>query len=401
MSDSSPSRAANPWLTIIGIGEDGLTGLSQSSREALAKAEIVFGGPRHLKLAEIDARGRPWPVPFSVDPVLTCRGRRVAVLASGDPFWHGAGGSLAAHLSPGEWIAIPAASTFSIAAARLGWRLEEIACLGLHAAPFETLLPHLAPAQRAICLLRDGEAAGELAAWLTQKRFGASSLSVMEALGGPRERIRTTKAASFDLADVAAPVAVAITAAGAGGWSRASGLPDDAFVHDGQITKRPVRALTLSALAPRPGEMLWDIGAGSGSISVEWCLAGGRAFAIEARADRVVNIRTNAVAFGVANSLTIVEGSAPAALAELPSPNAVFVGGGCEQSLFYALWAMISKGTRLVANAVTLETEALLLAEHYRHGGELMRIELAQAAPLGSMRGWVPSRPLVQWSVVK
>jgi precorrin-6Y C5,15-methyltransferase (decarboxylating) len=340
-------------------------------------------------------------VPFSVDPVLACRGRQLAVLASGDPFWHGAGGSLAEHLAPGEWITFPAASTFSLAAARLGWRLEEVACLGLHAAPFETLLPHMAPARRAICLLRDGDAVRDLAAWLTQKGFGASSLSVMESLGGASERLRTKQAASFDLAEVAAPVAVAVSAAGAAGLPRASGLPDDAFAHDGQITKRPVRALTLSALAPRPGEILWDIGAGSGSISVEWCLAGGRAFAIETRSDRAANIRTNAAAFGVANNLTIVEGTAPAALAKLPAPNAVFVGGGNEQSLFDALWTMISKGTRLVANSVTLETEALLLAEHNRHGGELLRIELAQATPLGSMRGWVPSRPLVQWSVVR
>lgn len=375
--------------------------MSQSSRDALANAEIVFGGTRHLRLAEIDARGRPWPVPFSVEPVLACRGRKVAVLASGDPFWHGAGGSLAAHLTPSEWIAFPAASTFSLTAARLGWRLEDVACLGLHAAPFETLLPHLAPAQRAICLLRDGSAAHELAAWLTQKGFGASTLSVMESLGGPGERIRTTQAAGLDVADVVAPVALAITAAGGVGLPRASGLPDDAFVHDGQITKRPMRALTLSALAPRAGEILWDIGAGSGSISVEWCLAGGRAFAIETRSDRAANIRTNATAFGVANVLTIIEGTAPAALAKLPSPNAVFVGGGNEQSLFDPLWAMIPAGTRLVANAVTLETEALLLSEQNRHGGELLRIELAQAAPLGTMRGWVPSRPLVQWSVVK
>ena len=397
MSNSSPS----PWLAIIGIGEDGLTGLSQSSREALADAEIVFGGPRHLKLAEIDARGRPWPVPFSVEPALACRGRRVAVLASGDPFWHGAGGSLAAHLAPGEWIAFPAPSTFSLAAARLGWRLEDVTCLGLHAAPFETLLPHLAPGQRAICLLRDGSSAPELAAWLTQKGFGPSSLSVMESLGGRGERIRTTLAASFDVADVVAPVAVAITAAGAAGLPRTSGLPDDAFVHDGQITKHPMRALTLSALAPRTGEILWDIGAGSGSISVEWCLAGGRAFAIETRADRAANIRTNAAAFGLLNSLTVLEGTAPAALAKLPPPNAVFVGGGNEQAMFDALWAMIPAGTRLVVNAVTLETEALLLAEQSKRGGELMRIEIAQAGPLGSMRGWVPSRPLVQWSVVR
>jgi len=401
MSDSPVRSATDPWLSIIGIGEDGLTGLSQSSRDALAKAEIVFGGPRHLRLAGIDARGCPWPVPFSIDPVLDCRGRQVAVLASGDPFWHGAGGSLAAHLAPGEWIAFPAASTFSLVAARMGWRLEEVACLGLHAAPFETLLPHLAPARRAICLLRDGNAAGELAAWLTQQGFGASSLCVMESLGGASERIRQTQAAGFDLDDVAAPVAIAISAAGAAGLPRTSGLPDDAFVHDGQITKRPVRALTLSALAPRAGEILWDIGAGSGSISVEWCLAGGRAFAIETRSDRAANIRANATTFGVTNVITVVEGTAPSALAKLPPPNAVFIGGGNEQSLFDTLWAMIPPGTRLVANAVTLETEALLLSEQNKHGGELMRIELAQAAPLGSMRGWVPSRPLVQWSVVR
>ena len=401
MSDFSPRLAADPWLAIIGIGEDGLTGLSESSRDALAKAEIIFGGPRHLRLAEVDARGRPWPVPFSVDPVLACRGRKVAVLASGDPFWHGAGGSLAAYLAPGEWIAFPAASTFSLAAARLGWRLEEVACLGLHAAPFETLLPYLAPARHAICLLRDGNAAGDLAAWLTKQGFGASLLSVMESLGGPSERLRTSQAAGFGLANVTAPVAVAISAAGAAGLPRTSGLPDDAFVHDGQITKRPMRALTLSALAPRAGEILWDIGAGSGSIAVEWCLAGGRAFAIETRSDRAANIRTNAAAFGVVHALTVVEGTAPAALAKLPPPSAVFIGGGNEQSLFDALWATIPEGTRLVANAVTLETEALLLAEQNKHGGELMRIELAQAAPLGSMRGWVPSRPLVQWSVVR
>ncbi len=223
----------------------------------------------------------------------------------------------------------------------------------------------------------------------------------MESLGGPAERIRPTPAAHFDLADVTAPVAAAIVVAGAAGLPRTPGLPDDAFVHDGQITKRPMRALTLSALAPRPGEILWDIGAGSGSISVEWCLAGGRAFAIEARADRAENIRANAAAFGVTNCLTVVEQHAPAALEKLSPPNAVFVGGGGEQPLFDALWAMIPEGTRLVANAVTLETEALLLAEQNRHGGELMRIELSQATPLGKMRSWVSSRPVVQWSVVR
>ena len=401
MSDPSDFPVPDPWICFIGIGEDGLDGLSPPSRDALARSEIVFGGPRHLKLAEVGARGRPWPVPFSVDPVLDCRGRRVAVLASGDPFWHGAGGSIAARLSIGEWTAFPSPSTFSLAAARLGWRLEDVSCLGLHAAPFETLISHLVPEQKAICLLRDGAAAGALAAWLTRRGFGASHLCVMEALGGPSERIRETRADCFGLTDVAAPAVVAIAASGAMGLSRAAGLPDGDFIHDGQMTKRPVRALTLSALAPRPGELLWDIGAGSGSISVEWCLAGGRALAIEARADRAANIRANAAAFGVTHRMTVIEGRAPTALRALSAPNAVFVGGGGISTLFEALWETIREGTRLVANAVTLETEALLLDEQNRRGGDLLRIELAQAAPLGSMRGWVPARPVVQWSVVR
>ncbi len=392
---------ADPWLWLIGIGEDGLSGLSTASRDALEQAEIVFGGPRHLALAEAGARGRPWPLPFSVAPVLACRGQRVAVLASGDPFWHGAGGSLAALLKPGEWMAFPAPSTFSLAAARLGWRLEEVTCLGLHAAPFETLVPHLVSGLHAICLMRDGAAVGRFAVWLSARGFGASDLSVMEALGGPRERIRSTRADAFAMTGVADPVAVAAVARGAAGIVRAPGLPDAAFAHDGQITKRPVRALTLAALGVRSGELLWDIGAGSGSIAVEWCLAGGRAVAIEARSDRIGNIRTNSAAFGLSRRITVVEGRAPEALAGLPPPHAVFIGGGADASLLAVLWELISPGVRLVANAVTLETEVLLCQSQARLGGDLLRIELAQAAPLGAMRGWVPSRPVVQWSVVK
>ncbi|NHX27184.1 precorrin-6y C5,15-methyltransferase (decarboxylating) subunit CbiE, partial [Escherichia coli] len=300
-----------PWLSLIGITEDGLPGLSDASRRALAEAEIVFGGPRHLDLAGLADRGRAWPVPFSVEPVLAERGRKVAVLVSGDPFWHGAGGSLAAHLAPGEWRAFPAPSTFSLAAARLGWRIETTVCIGLHAAPFERLVPVLAPGRQVICLLRDGSAAGDLARWLTARGFGPSKLHVLECLGGPRERLRQTRAQDFALPDVAAPVAVAITAAGAPGLPRASGLPDDMFTHDGQITKRPVRALTLSALAPRAGELLWDIGGGSGSVSVEWALAapGGRAITIEPRADRCANIRANAVAFGLDHRIEVIHGA--------------------------------------------------------------------------------------------
>ena len=386
------------WLEIIGVGEDGLAGLSVAGRAALASAEVVFGGPRHLGLVEAGARGRAWPVPFDVTPVLALRGRPVVVLASGDPFWFGVGGTLAAHLPCAEWRVHPATSTFSLAAARLGWRLEAVSCLGLHAAPFASALTNLHDGARLFCLLRDGAAATEFAQWLNAQGFGASALWVLEALGGERERIRPTTARAFDLTDVAAPVAVAVEVAGASGLPHSPGLPDAGYAHDGQITKAPVRALTLAALAPRPGAHLWDIGAGSGSVSVEWCLAGGRATAIEPRAARAANVRSNAQRFGVADRMAVVEGAAPDALVGLPPPQAIFVGGGFEAALFATLQT-VAPGSRLVVNAVTLETEAALLALHAQHGGELLRIELAHAAPLGRLRGWVPARPLVQWSV--
>jgi precorrin-6B C5,15-methyltransferase / cobalt-precorrin-6B C5,C15-methyltransferase len=392
---------ADPWLTIIGIGEDGLAGLSDASRKALAEAEMVFGGERHLRLAEIGKRGQPWPVPLDVAPVLSCRGRPTAVLASGDPFWHGAGGSLACHLSAGEWIAHPAPSTFSLAAARLGWRLEDVICAGLHAAPFERLVPLLSRGARIICLVRDAQAASHLAAWLTARGWGASRLWTLSALGGLRERIAEGRADHFPTDSAASPVAVALEAEGAAGLPRASGLADELFANDGQITKRPVRALALSALAPRPGETLWDIGAGSGSISVEWALAGGKAIAIEAREDRAANIRANAAAFGLSHKISIVTGHAPAALSGLERPDAVFFGGGLDTALFEAVWLLLGEGTRIVAHAVTLETEALLSDLQHAHGGEMMRIELAHAAPLGRYRSWQALRPVVQWSVVK
>lgn len=391
---------SDPWLTIIGIGEDGLSGLSEASRLALSQAEVVFGGPRHLALAGAGARGRDWPVPFSVAPVLAMRGRRVVVLASGDPFWFGAGGSLMGHLSPGDWVAHPVAGTFSLMASRLGWRLEDCSCLGLHAAPVERLVPVLARGGQVLVLVRDGAAGTALAGWLAAQGWGGSRLWVMEALGGPSERIRETLAEGFALEGIAAPVAVAIAADGEG-LSRASGLPDDLFFSDGQMTKRPIRALALSSLGPRPGELLWDIGAGSGSISVEWTLAGGRAMAIEQKAERAANIRANAAAFGLSHRLTVVEGEAPAALDGLEPPQAVFVGGGGDEALFAHLWQRLAPGTRLVAHGVTLETEALFARWHGLHGGELMRVEIARAAPLGRMTGWAPARPVVQWSVVR
>ena len=392
---------SDPWLTIIGIGEDGLAGLSEASRKALAGAETVFGGERHLALADVGGRGRPWPVPFDADVVLSCRGRPTVVLASGDPFWHGAGAVLAERLGTDEWMAYPAPSTFSLAAARLGWRLESVTCIGLHAAPFERLVPHLVRGARIICLLRDGKAAGDLARWLAERGWGASAFWTLAALGGPHESVREHRAGSYAAAAMGKLVAVALEAKGASGLSRSSGLPDALFAHDGQITKRPVRALALSALGPLAGSALWDIGAGSGSISVEWALCGGTAIAVEAREDRATNIRSNAEAFGVEHKITVITGRAPEALAALKAPDSVFIGGGLDNAMFDAIWSRLAPGTRLVAHAVTLETEALLGQLHQHHGGELMRVEIAHAAPLGRYRSWDASRPVVQWSVVR
>jgi precorrin-6Y C5,15-methyltransferase (decarboxylating) len=389
-----------PWLTIVGIGEDGLAGLSEASRKALAAAETVFGGERHLALAGIGDRGHAWPAPFDVACVLARRGRPTAVLASGDPFWHGVGGTLVERLSDGEWTAHPVPSTFSLVAARLGWRLEKAVCLGLHAGPFERLVPRLTRGARVICLMRDGKAAGDLAGWLTANGWGASRLWTCVALGGRRESIRCQRADNYATDSAANLVTVALEAEGGEALPRSSGLADDLFRHDGQITKRPMRALALSALAPRRGERLWDIGAGSGSISVEWALCGGSAIAIERREDRAANIRVNAAAFGLAHQVEVIVGGVPAALSGLAPPQAVFFGGGLEGATFDAVWSQVPKRTRLVAHAVTLETEALLSELQRRHGGELMRVEIAHAAPLGAFRSWEAVRPVVQWSAV-
>lgn len=392
-----------PWLTIVGLGEDGPDGLSTATHQRLEQAEIVMGSRRHLDLLKpLAARLIPWPVPFAdgIPVLLDLRGQRVIVLASGDPFWFGAGSVLARHLDPDEWAAYPAPSTFSLAAARLGWPLESTVTLGLHAAPLMRLRPHLVPGARTIVLLRDGDAVAKLAALLSRQGFGASTLHVLESLGGSRERLRSTRADNPAFSDIAHPVCVAIEMTGNGTVvPSCSGLPDALFDHDGQITKRPIRALTLSALAPHPGEHLWDIGGGSGSVATEWLLShpSVTATSIEPRADRADRIRQNADRLG-ADRLEIVTGSAPEALTGLPAPDVVFIGGGLSGTLLDWLTSHLQQGTRIVANAVTLESEALLSAAQARLGGELLRIELAKAAPLGAKRGWKAAYPVVQWN---
>ena len=398
------------WLTVVGIGEDGAAGLGDEAKRLIGEAEIVFGGKRHLALAASLIKGEAlaWPSPFdtAMADVVAQRGKKICVLASGDPFLHGVGVTLARHVAVDEMLVLPAPSAFSLAAARLGWALQDIETVSLHGHSIDLIRPLLHPKRRVLALTSDGDGPRAVAALLTDLGFGASRLTVLEALGGPDERIRTTTAKGFDLKDVNALNVLAVEVESnreARVLPLTAGLADDLFEHDGQITKREVRAITLAALAPRRGELLWDIGAGSGSISIEWMLADPsmRAVAIEADAERAARIERNAGAFGVPG-LTVIRGAAPAALAGLPTPDAIFIGGGgTDEGVFDAAIAALPSGGRLVANAVTLEMEALLLAKHAALGGDLTRIAIARETAIGSMSGWRPAMPVTQWSWVK
>lgn len=363
-----------------------------------------MGPPRHLALLpELRAKQVEWPVPFSdgIAKLLDLRGQKVVVLASGDPFWFGAGSVISRHLQPQDWCALPNVPVFSQAAARLGWPLEGTVTLGLHAAPLTRVRPYLAAGQRMIVLLRDGRAVRALAEILTETGFGDSTVHVCEALGGPRARVRVTQANTLALDDITHPVCVGLEIAGEGAKvPLAPGRPDTLFENDGQITKGPMRALTLAALAPLPGEHLWDIGGGSGSVAIEWLLSHPSltATSIEPRPDRAACIRRNAEQMGV-DRLEVVQGAAPDALGNLRAPDVVFIGGGLSADLLAWLQAHLPGGTRLVANAVTLESEAVLARAHAEHGGDLLRIELARAEPLGRRQGWKAAYPVVQWSV--
>ena len=334
------------------------------------------------------------------------RGRQVCVLASGDPFFYGVGSVLAGHVRPEETVVVPAPSAFSLAAARLGWALPDIALISLHGRELDRIRPHLHPGARVLALTSDSEGPAALAGLLTAAGFGASPLTVLEALGGGNERVRITTAASFDLTDIAQLNTVAMevgAAPGARVIAYSAGLADALFEHDGQITKREIRAVTLSSLAPLRGELLWDVGAGAGSVAIEWMLADTsmRAVAVEARSDRVARIRRNAACFGVPG-LDVVEGPAPHALAGLAAPDAIFVGGGAsDQGVLDAAIAALRSGGRLVVNAVTLETEAELIAHHAALGGELIRIAVSRVDRVGGKTGWRPAMPVTQWLWVK
>jgi precorrin-6B C5,15-methyltransferase / cobalt-precorrin-6B C5,C15-methyltransferase len=400
-----------PWLSIVGIGEDGISGLSTRARESIQSATVVFGGARHLSLAAALIRGTQmaWVSPFedNLPKVLAHRGKAVCVLASGDPFMFGIGGLLSQQVPREEAVAIPSPSAFSLAASRLQWPLADTALLSLCGRPIDLVRPHLQPAARILALSSDSRTPAALASLLSGSGFAPSTLTVLEALGGSRERVRTARADAFSLEAIDALNVVGIeVVAGPGAriLARAAGLSDDLFEHDGQITKREIRALTLSALAPRRGEHLWDIGAGSGSVAIEWLLSDVSltATAVEERTDRVARIRRNALTFGVPG-LQIVATCAPQGLDGLPTPDAVFIGGGATTpGVLDAACAALRPQGRLVVNAVSLETEAILLKQYERCGGSLLRVSLARSGALGpDMSGWRPALPLLQWSWVK
>ncbi|TDY21689.1 precorrin-6Y C5,15-methyltransferase (decarboxylating) [Paraburkholderia sp. BL6665CI2N2] len=396
------------WLTVVGIGDDGFAGLGRPARRALLEASVVYGGERHLAMlpARLAARRAAWPRPFDLAPLLAERGAAVCVLASGDPMLFGVGATLARQLPAGELRVLPAPSSLSLAAARLGWPLQDVATVSLVGRPLPALNAHLHDGARMFVLSADGRTPAALAALLNARGYGATRMSVLEHLGGELERRIDGRADQWSAGEVAALNLIALDCRATEGAPRlplSCGLPDDAFRHDGQLTKRDVRAITLARLAPTPGELLWDVGAGSGSIGIEWMRAHAtcRAIAIEGHAERQRFIEHNRDTLGVPG-LQLVAGRAPEALQGLPVPDAVFVGGGVTvPGVLEACWAGLREGGRLVANAVTLQGEAALMAWRERHGGTLTRIALADAQPLGGFDTWRRALPITLLEVTK
>ena len=406
----SKENTSNRWLSIVGIGQDGADSLSPLAKSLVSSAELVVGGARHLELAAQLIKGErlPWPSPLhnAFPEILARRGRPVVVLASGDPFNFGVGKQIASLVSADELVSVPQPSSFSLASNRLSWALQDAATITLHGRALESLIRYLQPGARILALSWDGATPAKAAKLLSERGFGGSSISVLEDLGGPKERVTHHRADGFELTGVSPLNLMAIEVA-AGPKSRmiglSPGLDDDFFESDGQLTKREVRAVTLAALAPRQGELLWDIGLGAGSIAIEWLLRHSslRAIGVEEREDRAARAMRNALALGTPD-LQMIIGHAPQALAGLLPPNAVFIGGGfTDEGVFEAAWTALRPGGRIVANAVTLESETRLKEAFERHGGELVRIEIDKVVKIGGFHGWRPAMPVIQWRAVK
>lgn len=399
-----------PWLTVVGIGDDGWAGLGPAARDAVRNADMLVGGERHLALVQEGPEDRrAWPSPMStlVDEIVDLKGKRVCVLASGDPLLYGVGSQFARRLGTADLAVIPHVSTFSAICARMLWAQPETKLVTLCGRPVENMHRELFHNARLVVFSADRSTPHAVAQLLRNRGFGASRITVFGHLGGTDETVNHFETAEIgEQIEFAALNTMAIECVAgpdADVLANVPGLPDDAFEHEGQITKCEVRAVTLARLSPRPDELLWDVGAGSGSIGIEWMRAapGARAIAIEPRPDRVALIETNADNLGVPR-LMVVQAKAPGALEGLPEPNAVFIGGGlAEMEMSDICWRALAPGGRLVVNAVTLETEAVLLDAYGRLGGTLTRLAVSRADPVGRFTGWRPSMPVTQWVATK
>jgi precorrin-6B C5,15-methyltransferase / cobalt-precorrin-6B C5,C15-methyltransferase len=396
------------WLSVIGIGESGLAELSPLARGLIDRATLIVGGQRHLAMLDSDQPTMVWEssIESSIAAILKYRGSPVCILASGDPLWYGIGVTLLRHISIAEMTIIPAPSTFSLACAKLGWSLTAVETLSLCGRSPDFLSGILAPHSQLLILSAGADTPQLVADLLTQRGYGDSQITVLEHLGGERERVISGIARSWSKSDVAALNIIAVEChidPTTTPLNRLPGLPDSAYHHDGQLTKREVRAVTLAALAPMPGELLWDVGAGCGSIGIEWLRSHPRcqAIAIEQHTHRLEFISDNMAALGVPH-LQLVQGKAPAALANLPTPDAIFIGGGVTApELLDSCWTALRSGGRLVANAVTVESELQLLQWQQQVGGTLTRIAIQRTQNIGGFLGWKPLIPVTQLVVLK
>ncbi|WP_422032849.1 precorrin-6y C5,15-methyltransferase (decarboxylating) subunit CbiE [Roseovarius sp.] len=398
---------AETWLHIVGIGEDGMDGLLPATRAVVEAAEVIVGGDRHHRLSEaVTAERVAWPSPFDalIDLLMSFKGRRVVVLATGDPLWFSVGARIGRAIDPAEITYHPQVSAFQLASARMGWSVADVETLTVHGRPVEQMIAFIQPQARLLILTTGAETPAKIAAFLTERGFGKSRMTVLAAMGG-KDEARFDGVAESWAHEVPAFNTLAVdcvAAPDAALLPRVPGLADALFEHDGTMTKQEVRAVTLSKLMPMRGALLWDIGTGCGSVAVEWMRGAryARAVGIEPRADRRAMAAANALALGVPK-LELIDGYVPEALEGLEAPDAVFIGGGLSREVFEAAWAALRPLGRLVCNAVTLESEALLLELHKEFGGELVKIGVARAEPVGRLTGWRPLMPVTQWSLVK
>lgn len=398
---------SDPWLHVVGIGEDGLDGLTPATRAVVEAAEVILGGDRHHDLSgNITAERLSWPSPFNamIETIRGLKGRRAVILVTGDPLWFSVGARIGRAIPASEIVYHPQLSAFQLAAARMGWSMPDVETLTVHGRPVEQMIAFIQPDQRLLILTTGSDTPAKIARFLTDRGFGQSRMTVLAAMGGAREQRFDGLAESWshEVPEFNTLAVECIAAPGAALLPRVPGLPDEMFASDGTMTKQEVRAATLAKLMPMRGALLWDIGAGCGSVGIEWMRAAryARAIGIEPRADRRAMAATNALALGTPG-FQIIEGTAPEALEGLTPPDAIFIGGGLTSEVFEAAWSALRPLGRLVANAVTLESEALMLDLYKKHGGQLVKLGVQRADAVGRLTAFRPLMPVTQWSLIK